>query len=95
MVGYIIAVSTFSVGGRYVSMFLMASGYAGTRTTSFYSEQSFLILIVKLYCDRVCIDIGVGIKRYPASTYKTSRRDWHCEWFREHRQLVCSHASLS
>jgi len=29
IVGYIIAVSTFSIGGRYFSMFLMASGYAG------------------------------------------------------------------
>ena len=29
MVGYIIGVSTFSIGGRYVAMFLMASGYAG------------------------------------------------------------------
>ncbi|EJD07977.1 MFS general substrate transporter [Fomitiporia mediterranea MF3/22] len=33
MVGYIIGVSTFSVGGRYVSMFLMASGYAGFALT--------------------------------------------------------------
>ncbi|EJD07976.1 MFS general substrate transporter [Fomitiporia mediterranea MF3/22] len=33
MVGYIIGVSTFSVGGRYVSMFLMASGYAGSALT--------------------------------------------------------------
>lgn len=29
VVGYIIGVSTFSVGGRYVAMFLMASGYCG------------------------------------------------------------------
>jgi len=33
MLGYIIAVSTFSIGGRYVSMFLMASGYAGFALT--------------------------------------------------------------
>lgn len=33
MVGYIIGVSTFSVGGRYVAMFLMASGYAGFALT--------------------------------------------------------------
>ena len=30
MVGYIIGVSTFSIPGRYIAMFLMASGYAGT-----------------------------------------------------------------
>lgn len=29
IVGYIIALSTKSVGGRYVALFLMASGYAG------------------------------------------------------------------
>ena len=32
IVGYIFGVSTFSIGGRYVAMFLMASGYAGTFT---------------------------------------------------------------
>ena len=29
IVGYIIAVSTPSIGGRYMAMFLLASGYAG------------------------------------------------------------------
>lgn len=29
MVGYIIGLSTMSVGGRYVALFLMANGYAG------------------------------------------------------------------
>lgn len=29
ILGYIIGVSTFSIGGRYVAMFLMASGYCG------------------------------------------------------------------
>lgn len=29
ILGFIIAMSTFSVAGRYVSLFLMASGYAG------------------------------------------------------------------
>ncbi|THH08044.1 hypothetical protein EW145_g2973 [Phellinidium pouzarii] len=29
IVGYIIAISTFSIGGRYLSLFLMASGHAG------------------------------------------------------------------
>ncbi|KAH8115418.1 MFS general substrate transporter [Phellopilus nigrolimitatus] len=33
IIGYIIGVSTFSVGGRYVAMFLMASGYAGFALT--------------------------------------------------------------
>ncbi|KAL5521337.1 hypothetical protein ACEPAG_9261 [Sanghuangporus baumii] len=33
MIGYIIGVSTFSIGGRYVAMFLMASGYAGFALT--------------------------------------------------------------
>jgi len=29
ILGYIIGLSTFNIGGRYVAMFLMASGYAG------------------------------------------------------------------
>lgn len=29
MVGYVISLSTMVVAGRYVSMFLMATGYAG------------------------------------------------------------------
>ena len=29
ILGYIIGVSTFSIAGRYVAMFLMACGYAG------------------------------------------------------------------
>ncbi|CCM04646.1 uncharacterized protein FIBRA_06830 [Fibroporia radiculosa] len=33
IVGYIIGVSTMSIGGRYVAMFLMASGYAGFALT--------------------------------------------------------------
>ncbi|KAH8115362.1 major facilitator superfamily domain-containing protein [Phellopilus nigrolimitatus] len=33
IVGYIIAISTFSVGGRYASLFLMASGEAGFSLT--------------------------------------------------------------
>ncbi|KAJ3484027.1 hypothetical protein NLI96_g5906 [Meripilus lineatus] len=33
ILGYIIGVSTMSVGGRYVAMFLMASGYAGFALT--------------------------------------------------------------
>ena len=34
ILGYIIGVSTFSIAGRYVAMFLMACGYAGM--CSFY-----------------------------------------------------------
>ncbi|EPQ55025.1 MFS general substrate transporter [Gloeophyllum trabeum ATCC 11539] len=33
IIGYIIALSTMSVGGRYVSLFLMASGYTGFALT--------------------------------------------------------------
>ncbi|EJD08021.1 MFS general substrate transporter [Fomitiporia mediterranea MF3/22] len=33
IIGYIIALSTFSVGGRYVALFLMASGHAGFALT--------------------------------------------------------------
>ncbi|EMD33116.1 hypothetical protein CERSUDRAFT_118171 [Gelatoporia subvermispora B] len=33
ILGYIIGVSTFSIGGRYVAMFLMACGYAGFALT--------------------------------------------------------------
>lgn len=30
MLGYIIGLSTMSIGGRYVGMFLMAAGYSST-----------------------------------------------------------------
>lgn len=41
ILGYIIAVSTFSTGGRYFSMFLMASGYAGNDTSvELYTEEA-------------------------------------------------------
>lgn len=33
ILGYVISISTFSIGGRYVSVFLMASGYAGAALT--------------------------------------------------------------
>lgn len=39
IVGYIICLSTPSVGGRYVGMFLMASGYAGKQRPSIESKH--------------------------------------------------------
>ena len=39
IIGYIIGVTTFSTGGRYFAMFLMASGYAGmVHGTSLHSH---------------------------------------------------------
>ena len=52
VVAYIIGVSTSSVGGRYVAMFLMASGYAGKlllareRGNSTHSCEGFALLLV-------------------------------------------------
>jgi len=40
MVGYIIGVSTMSVGARYVAMFLMASGYAGFALTAVWVSNA-------------------------------------------------------
>ncbi|KAL7277855.1 MFS general substrate transporter [Trametes coccinea BRFM310] len=40
IIGYIIGVSTFSVGGRYVSMFLMACGYSGFALTAVWVSNA-------------------------------------------------------
>ncbi|KAH8115403.1 MFS general substrate transporter [Phellopilus nigrolimitatus] len=40
IIGYIIAISTFSTGGRYVAMLLMASGYAGAGLTLVWTANS-------------------------------------------------------
>ncbi|KAH8115397.1 MFS general substrate transporter [Phellopilus nigrolimitatus] len=40
IIGYIIAVSTFSTGGRYVAMLLMASGYAGAGLNLVWTANS-------------------------------------------------------
>lgn len=40
MVGYIIGLSTASVGGRYFAMFLMASGYAGFALTLVWTSNA-------------------------------------------------------
>ncbi|GJE91460.1 MFS general substrate transporter [Phanerochaete sordida] len=40
MVGYVIGLSTPSVGGRYVAMFLMASGYAGFALTLVWTANA-------------------------------------------------------
>lgn len=38
ILGYIIGTTTMSVGGRYVAMFLMASGYAGALPSTFHDK---------------------------------------------------------
>ncbi|KAH9856028.1 MFS general substrate transporter [Lenzites betulinus] len=40
IIGYIIGVSTFSIGGRYVAMFLMACGYAGFALTAVWVSNA-------------------------------------------------------
>ena len=40
IVGYIIAQATMSVGGRYVSLFLMAAGYVGGSMTLVWVSDS-------------------------------------------------------
>lgn len=48
LVGYIIGISTFSVGGRYFAMFLMATSYSGIILSSqiISGTHHLLILIV-------------------------------------------------
>ncbi|KAF5381185.1 hypothetical protein D9757_007894 [Collybiopsis confluens] len=41
MIGYIIALATSSIGGRYFSMFLMASGYCGFSLTVVWVSSTF------------------------------------------------------
>ncbi|KAI0653992.1 MFS general substrate transporter [Cubamyces menziesii] len=40
ILGYIIGVSTFSIGGRYVAMFLMACGYSGFALTAVWVSNA-------------------------------------------------------
>ncbi|KAI0332944.1 MFS general substrate transporter [Cubamyces sp. BRFM 1775] len=40
IIGYIIGVSTFSIGGRYVAMFLMACGYSGFALTAVWVSNA-------------------------------------------------------
>lgn len=55
IIGYIIALSTFSIAARYVSLFLMACGDVGQEpfspllalpNTDFYFEKGFAITLV-------------------------------------------------
>lgn len=43
MVGYVIGLSTMSVGGRYFAMFLMANGYAGKPNHLFFLHQELIL----------------------------------------------------
>lgn len=56
ILGYIIALSTFSIAGRYVSLFLMACGDVGQS----YSQLSYLLLT--LNGKRVRNDACMGVK---------------------------------
>ena len=55
MVGYIISLSTASIGGRYFAMFLMASGYAGQSDISDVSGSRMKNNYLRLWAE-----LGLG-----------------------------------
>ena len=82
MLGYIIGVSTMSVGGRYVAMFLMASGYAGQ------SHYTLILGAWLTYLTRFRPNIGMDVQRNPAATGEALCCYGHREWVRQPRKLV-------
>ena len=64
MLGYVISLSTMAVGGRYISMFLMAIGYAGEfdcNSLSLSSDSSSGNVLM-LFLRRICTHDGMGLK---------------------------------
>lgn len=82
IVGYIIGLSTMSVGGRYVGMFLMASGYAGKHAVH---DDCLKILMAF----RFRIDASLGFERYPSAAGQAICQHRYCQRFWEYGQLVC------
>lgn len=58
ILGYIVALSTFSIAGRYVSLFLMACGDAGQS----FSQLLTLPITDSLRKKRVCLNACMGVK---------------------------------
>ncbi len=82
--GYVLAVSTMSVPGRYIAMFLMTGGASGTSWyASHLTPSSMLNLAFRLYA-HICVGGHVG----PASAREALCCHCHRQCYREHRYLV-------
>ncbi|KAL6310523.1 MFS general substrate transporter [Sparassis latifolia] len=82
LVGYIIAVSTMSTGGRYVAMFLMASGYAGFAFTLVWVSSAIPRPPAKRSAAMGIIN-GVGNLGNLISSYS-----WRTQWSPDYHQSM-------
>jgi hypothetical protein len=64
MLGFVIALSTMSLAGRYVSLFLMACGYVGECDPSCFDYVCHLYFSISRVCNESC----VGIERHPTAS---------------------------
>ena len=62
ILGYIISLATMSTGGRYFSLFLMTSGYAGAHKVEYVSFE------VPNMSHRLCADLKLGFECDSTST---------------------------
>lgn len=82
IVGYIIGLFIMSVGGRYVGMFLMASGYTGKHAV----HNDCLKMLIAF---RFHIDASMGFERYPSAAGQAICQHRHCQRFWEYGNPVC------
>lgn len=86
VLAYIIGTTTMSVAGRYVAMFLMASGYAGT-----YITFAFCSLVFEFFfCGRLRAHAGLGLERGPSTSGEAVGSDWNRQRVWEPREFVRS-----
>ena len=77
IIGYIIGLSTKSVAGRYVGMFLMTTGYAGKWYKMLWRDSK-----LKLLTRRLCTHPCVGSQCLSQTASQAFRRDSDSKWFR-------------
>jgi len=65
ILGFIIALSTMSMAGRYVSLFFMASGYVGK---ALIPQGDELIEEVSWISQRFCNDASLGVERHSTTS---------------------------
>ncbi|KAH8115372.1 MFS transporter [Phellopilus nigrolimitatus] len=88
--GYIIAISTFSVGGRYASLFLMASGEAGVTLTMVWVSNTVSRPPAKRAA-AIAVVNGIGSLGTLTGSYV-----WKAKWGPQyHESMVIGIAALS
>ena len=78
IVGYIIGLSTSSVGGRYFSMFLMTIGYSGKLTRNVHASLFARLTLSFVY--RIRTHAGMGVECYPQTARETCCEYRHSQW---------------